>query len=320
MKLNKIAVIAAIGLGATLAFAQQNSGTGAAWVAAEKAIKAMPERQATMQEAINGAAGEVVTAFGGYIQEKEALKGIRTLTNKSSLAAWLIEEEPTFKPAGRFMDEKALQSAQTAINQPQSVKPWFTPFDAKLKAFSAGNYPAGEDAFLRLYAVANLNAFSLDELKGAGKVSSSVEMAAHFYLTSRHAQFASAFSERIAKDLKTKYKTPDEFKADFVRVVMAIPQDQLKELFLAARANAETNATYQATFSMFDQTERWTTKGKGYEYAYTLNPIDSAHEVKGLTIEKGGKPIYGKGYIGGKFQTVQVDELDKPAAFSMSSK
>lgn len=319
MKLNKIAVIAAMGLGATLAFAQQISGTGGPWVAAEQAIKAMPAHQATMQEAINGAAGEVVSAFGGYIQDKNELKAIRALTNKSSLAAWLVDEY-TFKPAGRFMDEKALQSARTALNQPQSVKPWFAPIDAKLKAFSAGNYPEGEDALLRVFALANLNAFSLDELKGAGNVSSSVEMAVHFYMTSRQAQFASAFSERIAKDLKPKYKTPDEFKADFVRVVMSIPQDQLKELFLTARANAESNATYQATFSMFDQTERWTTKGKGYEYAYTLNPIDSAQQIKGLTIEKGGKPIYGKGYIGGKFQTVQVDELDKPATVSMSSK
>ncbi len=319
MKLNKIAVVAAMVLGASMALAQQKNE----WAnSAAQTISAMPANSATMQEAINGAAGEVMTAFSAYAQDTKNGKPLRALTAKSNLAGWMILEDEVFKPSGRFMDEKALQSAREALTKPRSVKPWFTPLDDKLKAFVAGNNPAGEDALLRLFAVANLEEFSQDELtNGMSGTNSPVEMAAHYFMFSRKAQFASAFSAQVAKGLKPKYKTADEFKADFVRVVMAMPPEQIKDLFLTARANAEIKASYQATFSLFEQSERWTTKGQGYEYAYTLTPFSAPSQAnKGLTIEKSGQPVYGMGYIGGKFQTVQVDELESKPAISVSSK
>ena len=301
LTIKKMALIVAATVGATFAHAEQNNGVEAAWRAAMQVRSTMGEDRAPMTEAINGTAGEIVEAFMGYTNAKTPFAAVSEFAFQSSLSGWLIDDDAGFKPRGRFMTDSALKAVRSNVVLPGTKPtPWFKPFDASMQAFAGGNLAAGEDLALRVFALANLHQFAMNQV-GEQRVNG----AGQYFLLSRQAQFARIFSERLTERLQSKYQTAEAFKIDFVRAVMAIPQEQIKDIFVAARLNAQGITPYTASFVLGDETSRWEEKGEGYAYSYTYNP------TRGLTIATNGKPLYGVVFVGGKVASLQLVNASK---------
>lgn len=258
----------------------------------KKAVKAS-ENKATMIEAINETAINFTEALKDYTNKNDGLAAVQSLTANNNLGGWLVADDVNFNGKSQFLDKSALSAASANVVLPRQFKAWFAPIDAELKVYN-------EDLALRLFAVGNLAEFARTSQLGAEiqQVTQS-EMALHYLIESRQAQFARLLSERISENLKSNYPNAEAFKADFVRVLLSIPPEQIKGMFSEARMKA-SGEKFLASFNLYDTTtEQWQEGSTAYKF----------NSNEGFSIEQNGKPQYGMGFINGKYSTVELSAI-----------
>ena len=295
MKLNQIAAIAVLSLGATLALAQKTQGKDAP-------SRAAVHQLVSTQELIEEGASEVLRAFTQFGDLKSELDAARAATYSNSLGGWLTLAG--VDPSTPFMKKVDLDMARQNLSIPKQTPKWFEPLGVQLQAFKAGDDAAGNDSLLRIFVLAGVVQF--DQMARV-EPTTRQEMAALLLVNSRQAQFIAGLTEKVSKSLKPNYQNPEDFKADFLKSVLSIPALELKQLFAESRQAAELGSTFDAQFSLMDESQKWSvTSTGGVRFDYTFKPrFNGGH---GLTIEKNGKPYFGGSLIAGKPSTIELKE------------
>ncbi|MBC3864319.1 hypothetical protein H8K32_19645 [Undibacterium jejuense] len=251
----------------------------------------------TINQAANSLEEQFEANYGGRIEE------VRLLSPTLSLHDWKYQDTRTKKGfvIGSADDAKLKEHIQH-LKVSVGVPDVFAPFNAKMAKAIQGTDADRNDLMLRLVALQILREVSNPENNWSEyqQINISNSQLQHYARLTRNIEFANLLSIEIAHKLNSTYKNQMDFMKDFVAAFVEIPKDRLTKI--ASEANKTVAAQLQEGLTVkisSDDAESWSFGNSHYQ----------VKEDGSSTLLKDKVPVYGGGYIGGKYYALKIDTL-----------